>query len=62
MTDLRPSGADQAGYVALRAIAWANAPLVQDGRLVVMLTARSPAAHAWTADELALSIRRMALA
>ena len=54
MTDLRPSGADQAGYVALRANAWANAPLVKDGPLVVVLTARAPAAHPWTADELAL--------
>ena len=54
MTDLRPAGADQAWYVALQAITWANAALVKNGRLVVMLTVRSPAAHAWTAEELAL--------
>jgi PAS domain S-box-containing protein len=48
------SDEEKAVYLALHAPAWANVPLVKNGRLVVMLTAHFPTPHHWTADELRL--------
>jgi PAS domain S-box-containing protein len=52
--DSELTGAQKAACAEIGVNAWANAPLVKDGRLVAMLTIVFETAHDWSRDELRL--------